>query len=363
MENLLHTPLHSLHLEYQAKMVAFAGYHMPIQYAQGILHEHLHCRTKTGLFDISHMGQLLITGDQVAAALEQVSPGKIATLQSGQQRYCVLTNTQGGIIDDLVITRFSSEYLLVVNASRQQTDIEYLQQHLPDTCRIESLDSQALLALQGPAAVEVLKKLAPDCTNLNFMAACKVEIQDMSCRIFRSGYTGEDGFEISVAADHAEPLARLLLAQQEVEWVGLGARNTLRLEAGLCLYGQDLTAEITPVEARLSWTLRKQTSGFPGANVINGQLQDGATKKRVGLLPKGKVPVRANTILLDDENKQLGFVSSGGYSPSLERPIAMGYIDTHAARTGHIVYANIRNRRITLTLTDLPFVPHRYYRK
>jgi aminomethyltransferase len=363
IESLQQTPLHTLHLEQQAKMVAFATYQMPVQYPLGIIREHQHTRNKAGLFDISHMGQMLLTGDQLPAALEKLSPGKISTLESGQQRYCVLTNDQGGIIDDLIITRFDSEYLLVVNAAQQKQVFTYLQMHLPDHCNLELLEQFALLALQGPKAAEVLKKFTAAGTQLDFMRACKTHINKLPCRIFRCGYTGEDGFEISVLAEHIEQLARLFLAQPEVELIGLGARDTLRLEAGLCLYGQDINTKTTPVEANLSWTVRKHANNFPGAKIIRHQIQNGPPQKLVGLVPETKAPIRAGVALLDADDEQVGHISSGGFSPSLKKPIAMGYINAEYAQTGHPIYTNLRNRRIAMSITHLPFVQHRYHHK
>lgn len=360
VSTLTKTPLYKLHLELDAKMVPFAGYEMPVQYPSGIIEEHLHCRQYAGFFDISHMGQFLITGQSVAQALEKLSPGNISGLAIGQQRYAVLTNAEGGIIDDIIITRRASDFLIVVNAACKDKDFALLKHHLPDHCKIEILQDQALFALQGPLAAKVMAQLSEQASRLLFMQACYTRISDLDCFISRCGYTGEDGFEISITNQHAESLAKLLLAFNEVTPIGLGARDTLRLEAGLSLYGHELGETTTPVEAGLKWTFRKDATDFPGDNIILSQLKSGATKKRVGLQVEGKIPIRQNTELFDSLGNKVGLVTSGSFSPSLERPIALALIDS--SNKDPVLFAKVRNRTITANISQLPFVPHNYQR-
>ena len=341
-------------------MVPFAGYEMPVQYPSGIIEEHLHCRQHAGFFDISHMGQFVITGLSIAQELEKLSPGNITRLAIGQQRYSVLTNDNGGIIDDIIVTRRESDFLVVVNAACKDKDYAHLKHHLPGHCRIEILQNQALFALQGPSAAKVMAQLSEPASKLLFMQACHTRIADLDCFISRCGYTGEDGFEISIANQHAETLAKLLLAFSEVAPIGLGARDTLRLEAGLSLYGHELSETISPVEAGLKWTFRKDATDFPSDKIIQSQLKTGAAKKRVGLQIDGKIPVRQNTELFDSLDNHVGFVTSGGYSPSLKSPIALGLIDS--GNNDPVLFAKIRNRTITANITSLPFVPHNYLR-
>lgn len=361
-EKLLNTPLEQLHIKHRAKMVAFAGYHMPLHYPAGIIQEHQYCRSQCCLFDISHMGQLQLSGTHVVSFLEKLSPGKISSLQSGQQRYSVFTNTRGGIIDDFIISRFKTAYHLIINASQRRTISELLHLRIEGDCKLDLLYKDALLALQGPEAVNILKALVPECADMSFMSARELQIEDIPCRIFRSGYTGEDGFEIAIAADHATKLANLILENPKVRLAGLGARDTLRLEAGLCLYGQDLTTSISPVEAGLAWTLRKHGNDYPGSNLIEMQLNDGPSRKRIGLLPDGKALIRAETPLFDAADKEIGFVSSGGYSPNLQRPIAMAYVDRLMAQEGNTVFANVHGRSVSAVLCKLPFHPHKFHR-
>ena len=289
---LKQTPLYDLHLELGAKMVPFAGYQMPLQYSKGIIHEHLHCRSHAGFFDISHMGQCLILGDGAASELEQLTPSDITGLKSGAQKYTVLTNNDGGIIDDIIITRIDSGLMIIVNAACKDKDFTYLKSHLSGHCDFKELPDHALFAIQGPAAATVMRKYSADAAGLSFMQACETEINGIPCNISRSGYTGEDGFEISVANQYAEQLACLLLAEDEVEAIGLGARDTLRLEAGLSLYGHELNESITPVEAGLQWVIKKGHDQFPGADKILNQLQHGSKKIRTGLVVESKIPVR-----------------------------------------------------------------------
>ncbi|MFZ5957193.1 glycine cleavage system aminomethyltransferase GcvT [Pseudomonas knackmussii] len=368
--SLAKTPLYDLHLELGAKMVPFAGYEMPVQYPLGVLKEHLHTRAQAGLFDVSHMGQLRLRGDGAAAALERLVPVDILDLPVGQQRYAMFTNEEGGILDDLMVANAGDHLFLVVNAACKDQDLAHLRAHLGDACEIESLfDSHALLALQGPAAAEVLGRLAPAVKALTFMQVTSVELLGVTCNVSRSGYTGEDGYEISVPADHAEALARALLAEPEVQPIGLGARDSLRLEAGLCLYGHDMDTETTPVQASLVWAISKarradgeRAGGFPGAERIFAQQREGVAGKRVGLLPQERVPVREGAEIVDADGVVIGKVSSGGFGPSLGAPVAMGYVaSTHAALDSE-VFAMVRGKRVPMKVARTPFVPQRYYR-
>ncbi|MDD5320851.1 MAG: glycine cleavage system aminomethyltransferase GcvT [Methylococcales bacterium] len=372
---LKQTPLYHLHLELGAKIVPFAGYQMPLQYSKGIIHEHLHCRSHAGFFDISHMGQCLILGDSAAVELERLTPGNITGLKPGEQKYTVLTNNDGGIIDDIIITRIDSGLMIIVNAACKDKDFAYLKNHLSGRCTFKELPDHALLVLQGPAAATIMRKFSAAAAALSFMQACATEIDGIPCNISRSGYTGEDGFEISVANQYAEQLACLLLAEDEVEATGLGARDTLRLEAGLCLYGHELNESITPVEAGLQWLFKKGSFGFaqdrpfgfaqgkfPGADKILYQLQNGSEKIRTGLLVESKIPVRDGCVITDSEDKAIGHVTSGSFSPSLGRPIAMALLECGSVTLGNTLYAIVRDRKIPVTVTKLPFIPHRYHR-
>lgn len=362
MTKLLKTPLYNLHLELGAKMTEFAGYALPVQYTKGIIQEHLQCRSQAGFFDISHMGQCRILGDGAVAALENLTPGGLLDLTVGAQKYSLLTNADGGIIDDIIVTRIDSGLSLIVNAGCKAKDFAYLKQQLPHDCQFETCPDLALFALQGPAAAEVLKSHCPATVHLRFMQACSSEIAGIPCRISRSGYTGEDGFEISVHQTDAEPLARLLLASPYVEPIGLGARDTLRLEAGLCLYGHELSESITPMEARLQWLFKKDHTSFPGAKTILKQKTHGLQRRRVGLLIEGKIPLRADAELKDAESHSLGVVTSGSFSPSLGKPIAMALVEPSHAKIGTHLFATVRNSLITATVCPIPFVPHRYLR-
>ena len=360
MSELKRTALYQLHLNLDAKMVAFAGYEMPVQYGSGIIQEHLHCREQAGFFDISHMGQFLITGPTVAEELETLVPSDITGLKRGQQRYTVLTNKNGGIIDDIIITCLESGFLAVVNAACKEKDFTHLKHHLSNQCEIKILQDKALLALQGPASAQIMAQLSKHAAELKFMQACSAHIADMECFISRCGYTGEDGFEISVNNIHVETLAKRLLSFSEVKPVGLGARDTLRLEAGLSLYGHELNDSISPVEAGLKWTFRKGATNFLGADIIQTQSLSDTSRRRVGLIIEGKIPVRENTELFDDQDQSVGFVTSGSFSPSLGKPIALALINS-----GHkapVLFAKIRKHLITLNIAPLPFIPHRYQR-
>jgi len=359
---LKQTPLYDLHLELGAKMVPFAGYQMPLQYSKGIIHEHLHCRSHAGFFDISHMGQCLILGDGAASELEQLTPSDITGLQPGAQKYTVLTNNDGGIIDDIIITRIDSGLTIIVNAACKDKDFTYLKSHLSGHCDFKELPDHALLALQGPAAVTVMKKYSSAAAGLSFMHACETEINGIYCNISRSGYTGEDGFEISVANQYAKQLASLLLAEDEVEAVGLGARDTLRLEAGLSLYGHELNESITPIEAGLKWVIKKGHNQFPGADNILNQLHLGSEKIRAGLVVESKIPVRDGAAIINNEDRVVGHVTSGSFSPSLGKPVAMALLDRNSVSLGTTLYAIVRDRKIAVTVIKLPFIPHRYHR-
>ncbi len=360
MSELKKTPLHALHLELRAKMVAFAGYEMPVRYHSGIIQEHLYCRQHAGFFDISHMGQCLITGSSAAQELETLTPGNITGLQTGQQRYALLTNKNGGIIDDIIITRLASGFLVIVNAACKEKDFAHLKQQLSNHCEITPLQDQALFALQGPAATDVIAQLAEQASKLSFMQGCYTHIEQIECFISRSGYTGEDGFEISIANQQAEALAKKILAFNQVTAIGLGARDTLRLEAGLSLYGHELSETISPVEAGLTWTFRNNATNFPGAEIIQAQLKAGATKKRIGLMIEGKIPLRQNTELFDSQNNRVGLVTSGSFSPSLKKSIALGFVDS--ANKDQTLIAKVRHHTVTAHITPLPFIPHRYQR-
>ena len=359
---LKQTPLYPLHLKLGAKMVPFAGYEMPVHYSQGIIHEHLHCRSHAGFFDISHMGQCLVFGDNAASELEHLTPGDITGLKTGCQKYTVLTNSEGGIIDDIIITRIDSGLMIIVNAGCKDKDFKYLKSRLSRYCTFKELPDQALLALQGPAAATVIARFSKQAARLLFMQACATEVNGIICTISRSGYTGEDGFEISVANQYAQQLAKLLLAEDEVEAIGLGARDTLRLEAGLCLYGHELSEAITPVEAGLQWLFKKGHKQFPGADKILNQLQQDSKKIRAGLLVESKVPVREGSVVVNNEDKVVGYVTSGSFSPSLNKPIAMALLDSHSASEGNTLLALVRDRKVAVTVTKLPFIPHRYLR-
>jgi aminomethyltransferase len=379
---LKQTPLYNLHLKLGAKMVPFAGYQMPLQYSKGIIYEHLHCRCHAGFFDISHMGQCLILGDGAAGELERLTPSDITGLKTGAQKYTVLTNNDGGIIDDIIITRIDSGLMIIVNAACKDKDFTYLKSHLSEQCDFKKLPDHALFALQGPLAASVMQRFSAHAAGLSFMQACATEINGIPCNISRSGYTGEDGFEISVANQYAEQLACLLLAEDEVEAVGLGARDTLRLEAGLCLYGHELNEAITPVEAGLKWVIKKSFDSaqdrlfdsaqgtpfdmaqfkFPGAEKILNQLQHGSEKIRAGLLVESKIPVRDSSVIINNEDKVIGHVTSGSFSPSLGKPVAMALLGRASASLGNTLYAIVRDRKIAVTVTKLPFIPHRYHR-
>ena len=366
---LLTTPLHALHIELGARMVPFGGYDMPVQYPKGILAEHRHTRVAAGLFDVSHMGQVLLKGDAADAALESLVPVDIVDLGLFKQRYALFTNEAGGILDDLMVTRREHDLFLVVNAACKHQDIAHLQQHIGSRCTVEPLPEQALLALQGPQAVTALARLNPGVQRLVFMTGGHFALDGIDCFVTRSGYTGEDGFEISVPGNQAERLARALLAQPEVQPIGLGARDTLRLEAGLCLYGHDIDTTTTPVEGALTWAIQKvrraggaRAGGYPGASVIDTQLAQGASRKRVGLIGSERVPVREGAQLVDASGAVIGQVTSGSLGPSVNQPVALAYVGATHAAVGTAVFALVRDKKVPLTVAPLPFVPNGYFR-
>ncbi|MFC6673050.1 glycine cleavage system aminomethyltransferase GcvT [Marinobacterium aestuariivivens] len=364
------TPLYDLHLELGAKMVPFAGYEMPVQYPAGVKKEHLHTREQAGLFDVSHMGQLFLRGDSAAAMLESLVPVDIIDLAVGKQRYAVFTNEQGGILDDLMVTNYGDCLYLVVNAACKTEDINHLRAHLTDAVTLETLDDRALIALQGPKAATVLARIAPEVADMVFMDSRRISLDGVDCFVSRSGYTGEDGFEISIPAEEAERLTRLLLSYEEVEAVGLGARDSLRLESGLCLYGHDIDTTTTPIEGSLIWAISKvrradgeRAGGFPGADIILGQIASkDYSRKRVGLIGEGRAPVREGTELFDADGNAIGRVTSGTFGPSAGASIAMGYVVTAFATLDTAVYAEVRGKKLPMTVSKMPFVEQRYYR-
>ena len=369
---LLQTPLYALHTELGARMVPFAGYSLPVQYPAGLVAEHRHTRQAASLFDVSHMGQVRVFGPDAAAALESLMPIDLMGLAVGRQRYGLLLNEHGGILDDLmVLRRGDDDFLLIVNGACKVADLAHLQAQIGQRCTVQALPDLALLALQGPQAAAVLQRLAPAVESLVFMAGGSFVVDGHTCLVTRSGYTGEDGFEISVPAEHAEALARTLLAQTEVKPAGLGARNSLRLEAGLCLFGTDMDATTTPVEASLTWAIPKvrrtggeRAGGFPGADFVLAQLDDPllATRRRVGLLATERVPVREPATLENMDGQHIGNVTSGLLSPSLNQPIALGYVKPDYTRPGTELFAMVRGKPVPMVVTATPFVPAHYYR-
>ncbi|WP_174575460.1 glycine cleavage system aminomethyltransferase GcvT [Polaromonas sp. A23] len=372
---LLKTPLYDLHMELGARMVPFAGYSMPVQYPAGLMAEHHHTRSAAGLFDVSHMGQLRLVGSDAATALETLIPVDVIDLPAGKQRYGLLLNEDGGIIDDLMF--FNRDYLnggdifVIVNGACKVGDIAHIQQKIGSRCKVIPMPDMALLALQGPQAVNALSRLAPGVEKLVFMTGGRFTVAGCDCFLTRSGYTGEDGFEISVPAAQADTLARALLAQPEVKPVGLGARNSLRLEAGLCLYGNDIDTTTTPVEANLNWAIQKvrrtggaRAGGFPGADKVLAQLASPAllTRKRVGLVALERIPVRDHTPLQSMDGSPIGEVTSGLLGPSIDKPVAMGYVKPEFSAIGTRVNAIVRGKPVPMEVSAMPFVPNRYFR-
>ena len=368
-QTLLHTPLHALHVRLGARMVPFAGYAMPVQYPAGILAEHRQCRNAAALFDVSHMGQLRLVGDDAAAALESLVPVDIVDLGVNKQRYALFTNTSGGILDDLMVTRREHDLFVIVNAACKDADTQHLITHIGHRCTVVPMPERALLALQGPQAVAALSRLNADVAKLVFMTGGHFTLAGADCYVTRSGYTGEDGFEISVPAEAAIVLAEGLLAQPEVAPAGLGARDSLRLEAGLCLYGHDINTTTSPVEAGLSWAIQKvrrpggaRAGGYPGAAVIEAHLAGGAPSKRVGLVGLERAPVREGTAIVDAHGHHLGTVTSGTLAPTVNQAIAMAYLPLDHAQPQHEVYAEVRGKKLPMRVSPMPFNPTNYFR-
>lgn len=375
-EALRRTPLHGLHVDLGARMMPFAGYEMPLHFPPGILHEHQHARAAAGLFDVSHMGQIALRarlGDvaQAARALERLVPADIVDLKPGRLRYTFFTDPSGGILDDLMVANLGDQLLIIVNAARKIADAEHLRSHLADECDVRLQEQRALIALQGPKAATALERFVPECSQWSFMDVRAAEILSTQCVVSRSGYSGEDGFEIACHADVAREIAEALLENPAVAPVGLGARDSLRLEAGLCLYGSDIDETTTPVEAGLSWAMPKtrrrngsREGGFPGAAIILAQLENGSLRRRVGLRPEGRAPVRAGAPLfaVEDADNPVGAVTSGAYGPSLQAPVAMGYLPTELSSPGTRVFAEVRGKRLPVDVATLPFIIPKYER-
>lgn len=368
-EALAQTPLHNLHVELGAKMVPFAGYEMPVQYPTGVLKEHNQTRGSAGLFDVSHMGQLRITGADAAAALETLVPVDIIDLPAGMQRYAFFTNEEGNILDDLMVANAGDHLFVVVNAACKAQDIAHLRQHIGERCTIEELTDRALLAIQGPKAVDVVARFAPEVAEMTFMKVRPITLLGVECFISRSGYTGEDGFEISIPADHAEKIARALLAEEELEPIGLGARDSLRLEAGLCLYGHDIDDTTSPIEGSLLWGISKirrpkgaRAGGFLGAEAVYKHMEEGVTRKRVGFKVDGRAPIREGAEVCTADGEVIGKITSGSFAPTYGSPVAMGYVAKAYSKVGTELYAMVRGKARPMTVVKTPFVPQRYYR-
>ena len=368
---LLNTPLNALHIELGARMVPFAGYSMPVQYPMGLMAEHHHTRAEAGLFDVSHMGQLRLVGSDAAAAFESLMPVDVIDLPVGKQRYGLLLTDEGTIIDDLMFVNRGSDIFVIVNGACKVNDIAHIQARIGTRCQVIPIPERALLALQGPKAVDALSRMVPGVEKLVFMTGASFNWQGADLFITRSGYTGEDGFEISVGNAQADAFARALLAQAEVKPIGLGARNSLRLEAGLCLYGNDIDTTTTPIEAGLNWAIQKvrrtggaRAGGFPGAAIGLGQLDGTHTlhRKRVGLIAQERVPVREHVELQNAQGQKIGEVSSGLLGPTANVPVAMAYVDAGNAALGTVVNAIVRGKGVPMTVSPMPFVPNRYYR-
>jgi aminomethyltransferase len=367
-ETLKHTPLHALHRELGARLVPFAGYDMPVQYPTGIISEHQHTRSAAGLFDVSHMGQIRLTakpGGNAAAALETLVPGDIAGLAPGQMRYTQFTNDAGGILDDLMVSCIGDHLLLVVNAACKDADLAHLRARIADEVDIEPMFARGLLALQGPQAVNVIARLAPQLAQLTFMTGTFARLDGVQCTVTRSGYTGEDGYEIGIPAADTERIARRLLAEPEVKPIGLGARDSLRLEAGLCLYGHDIDTTSTPVEAGLTWSIgkeRRAKGGWPGDTIMIRQIAGGPPRRRVGLLSEGRTIAREGSAILDAAGTPVGKVTSGGFGPTLGRAVAMGYVERAHAAAGTKLQLVVRDRPVPAEIVPMPFAKHRYFR-
>ncbi len=368
--NVKKTPLYHLHQSHQAKMTNFAGYQLPIHYPLGVLKEHLHTRAKAGLFDVSHMGQLILSGPNVVSCLESIFPIDAENMAINTQAYTVLLNESGGIVDDLIITRMGeSRFFIVVNAACKSSDISYISSLLDNTTQLEELTNRALLALQGPCSIHVIEQFVPEIKKLKFMNGTETTLDDCKVYLTRSGYTGEDGFEISVESKNAESLAQKLLEFDDVSLIGLGARDSLRLESGLCLYGHDLNSETTPSEANINFAIAKsrrsggiKAGGFPGADKILSQLDNGINRKRVGFIIKDRAPVREGAEIQDDAGKKIGIITSGGVGISIDKPIAMGYIDEKYSSIGTELNAIVRGKPRLMTVSKMPFIKQNYFR-
>lgn len=364
------TVFHQMHIDYGAKMVPFAGYDMPVSYPLGVKKEHLHTREKAGLFDVSHMGQVKLIGENAKNALESLVPVDIIDLPLMKQRYALFTNDNGGVLDDLMVTNIGNDcLLLVVNAGCKRADFAHLQHLIGNECEVKVLEDYALLALQGPQAGEVLAALAPESREMTFMTAKVLIIDGVECLVTRSGYSGEDGFEISLHNDQAQRIAKCLLAHEVVEWIGLGARDSLRLEAGLSLYGHELDTEHSPVESSLVWALSKvrrsdgaRAGGYPGATIIMNHIEDGVAQKIVGLQPQGRAPVRDGVVIVDDKDKVVGKVTSGGFGPTTGKPIVIARIDSVMSDGTKKLSAIVREKKVVVEVVKLPFVKSNYYR-
>ena len=373
-EDLNKTPFYDMHLKNGAKMVPFAGYDMPVQYPLGVMKEHQHTRTKAGLFDVSHMGQVILRGadyTSTARALERLIPMDVQGLAEGRQRYGFFTNDAGGILDDLMFANRGDHIFMVVNAACKTADVAHLRAHLEPEIHVKEITNRALLALQGPMAEAVLAEHYPPIVDMKFMDVDTIPIAGAECWVSRSGYTGEDGFEISIPHAAAETVAAALADHADVEWIGLGARDSLRLEAGLCLYGHDIDTGTTPVEAGLTWAIQQSrraggsaTGGFPGDSIILDQMSQGVSRKRVGLTPQTRAPMREGVVLYasEDSSTQIGTVTSGGFSPTVEAPVAMGYVATEMAVTGTVLFGEVRGKRLPIAVSPLPHTPPNFKR-
>ena len=368
MSELKHTALLDWHKTHGAKIVPFAGYAMPVQYPNGVMKEHAHTRKKASLFDVSHMGQVVIKDANAAQVLETIFPANLIDLPENHQVYSLLLTEQGGVLDDLMICRRADDWLLVLNASRKEVDLDYLERRLEGHLSLTPLDDQSLLALQGPEAINVLERAGAKCSHLHFMQGDWLSIDGIDCWVTRSGYTGEDGFEISVSNSQVEALAEMLLADDAVELAGLGARDTLRLEAGLCLYGHELTEKTSPTDASLNWAIAKvrrkgeaREGGFLGAPFVLDQMQSGTDVVRLGFVAEGRAPVRAETVLYDHDGHEVGKVTSGTFSPTLQKPIVMAQVHKQCSDMDSLI-AKVRNKEIVMNKVKLPFVPANYYR-
>jgi len=373
-EDLNKTPFYDMHLKNGAKMVPFAGYDMPVQYPLGVMKEHQHTRTKAGLFDVSHMGQVILRGadyTSTARALERLIPMDVQGLAEGRQRYGFFTNDAGGILEDLMFANRGDHIFMVVNAACKTADVAHLRAHLEPEIHVKEITNRALLALQGPMAEAVLAEHYPPIVDMKFMDVDTIPIAGAECWVSRSGYTGEDGFEISIPHAAAETVAAALADHADVEWIGLGARDSLRLEAGLCLYGHDIDTGTTPVEAGLTWAIQQSrraggsaTGGFPGDSIILDQMSQGVSRKRVGLTPQTRAPMREGVVLYasEDSSTQIGTVTSGGFGPTVEAPVAMGYVATEMAVTGTVLFGEVRGKRLPIAVSPLPHTPPNFKR-